>query len=131
MVRAVAVQEELMSAEGEPNAQLLEKVLARFLGDVRASLGNGTLQCAEGAPAAAAAAERQRRLRAELEAQKAVLSVRLDRFLEVRTTSLLLTYIRMPSIQLPDESTLSYLECTCCVEALLASSSNTEQVSGD
>ena len=77
------MQDEVRSAEGQPGAELLQKALGTFLDDIRASLGNGTLQCSEQAAAASAGLERQQKLRAELETQKAVLTARLERFLEV------------------------------------------------
>ncbi|KAK9907265.1 hypothetical protein WJX75_000230 [Coccomyxa subellipsoidea] len=76
------VEDEVRSAEGQPGAELLQKALGTFLDDIRASLGNGTLQCSEQAVTASAGLERQQKLRAELETQKAVLTARLERFLE-------------------------------------------------
>lgn len=73
----------MRSAEGQPWAELLQKVLDRFLVDIRASLGNGTLQCAEEAVAATGVLERQQRLRSELETQNAILTARLHRFQKV------------------------------------------------
>jgi hypothetical protein len=60
-------------------------MLDRFMADVRASLGNGTLQCRESASRAAAAAQSRERLRSELEAEKALLAARLDRFTQARS----------------------------------------------
>lgn len=75
----------MRSSEGQPGAALLQKVLDRFLVDIRASLGNGTLQCAEEALAATAVLERQQKLRSELETQNAILTARLQRFQKVGT----------------------------------------------
>ncbi|CAL8463135.1 g2669 [Coccomyxa elongata] len=74
------VEDEMRSAEGQPGAELLQKALDRFLVDIRASLGNGTLQCTEETLAATAVLERQQKLRSELETQNAILSARLQRF---------------------------------------------------
>ena len=82
------MQDEVRSAEGQPGAELLQKALGTFLDDIRASLGNGTLQCSEQAVTASAGLERQQKLRAELETQKAVLTARLERFLEVHKSPL-------------------------------------------
>ena len=82
------MQDEVRSAEGQPGAELLQKALGMFLEDIRASLGNGTLQCAENASALSAGLEHQNKIHAELETQKAVLTARLERFLEVHQTPL-------------------------------------------
>ena len=81
----LAWQDEVKCAEGQAGEQLLQKVLDRFLVDLKASLGNGTLQCAEDTLAATAVLERRQRLRSELESQKAILTARLHRFEKVGT----------------------------------------------
>lgn len=76
-------QDEAAAAEGAPGGAALQQLLGSFLEDVRASLGDGSLQPG-GEDAGAAAAAQEARLLAELAAQRDTLAVRLVRFKQVR-----------------------------------------------
>ena len=66
--------------EGAPGAPALEKLLGSFLDDVRAALGDGTLQAGEDAAMTDA---QEARLLAELAAKRDSLAARLARFKQV------------------------------------------------